>query len=330
MTGPLLLLDAASLYFRAFYGVPDRRSNPCEPPNNALRGFFDMISSLLTTYSPGGLVACWDDDWRPAFRVAAIASYKAHRVVVGPDGVEREDTPPALNEQVDVIADALRALGIARVGCPGYEADDVIGTLAHRWAGSPEKPMPPIHIVTGDRDLFQLVDDSRGIDVLYTAKQGVRGAELVNEKYLTDTYGVPGGPGYADFAILRGDPSDGLPGVKGVGEKTARTLLETYGDVTGIRAAAADATSKLTAAQRTKILDASDYLDLAPHVVLVARDAPVEQFSPLLPRGVADLPLLSKIAYEYRLGTTFDRLLNALGISERPDPEPEPYFTKDE
>ena len=316
VTGPLLLLDAASLYFRAFYGVPDRRADPNDRPNNAVRGLLEMIASLVTAHSPGGVVACWDDDWRPAFRVAAVPGYKAHRVSIGPDGLEREETPPELDEQVPVIVDALRAVGIARVGCPGYEADDVIGTLTERWAGTPERPMPPIRIVTGDRDLFQLVDDSRQIQVLYTAKQGVRGAETVDEAYLRATYGVDGGAGYADFAILRGDPSDGLPGVRGVGEKTAKAFLETYGDLAGLRAAAADPASALTASQRTKILEASDYLDVAPSVVLVAKDAPVEQFSPLLPREVADVRLLSQLAHEYRLGATFDRLLTALGLGD--------------
>lgn len=314
MTGPLLLLDAASLYFRAFFGVPDRRDNPCDPPNNAVRGFIDMISSLVTTYSPGGVVACWDDDWRPAFRVAAIPGYKAHRVALGPDGQEREDTPPELDEQVPVIADALRAVGIPRIGCPGYEADDVIGTLTHRWAKTPTRPMPPIHVVTGDRDLFQLVDDAREVDVLYTAKRGVRGAERIDEAYLAETYGVQGGAGYADFAILRGDPSDGLPGVRGVGEKTAKALLQQYGDLARLRAAATDPGSALTAAQRKKIVESTEYLDLAPHVVHVARDAPVREFSPLLPRRVNDVRLLSKLAHEYRLGTNFDRLLTALGL----------------
>lgn len=316
MTGPLLLLDAASLYFRAFYGVPDRRDNPRDPPTNAVRGFLDMISSLATTHSPGGIVACWDDDWRPAFRVAAIPGYKAHRVRIGADGMEREDTPEELDVQVPLIADALRAVGIPRIGCPGYEADDVLGTLTQRWARTPTRPMPRIHVVTGDRDLFQLVDDDREVDVLYIAKNGVRGAEVVDEAYLLQTYGVRGGAGYADFAILRGDPSDGLPGVRGVGDKTARALLEAHGDLAGLRAAAADPDSSLTAAQRKKIVESSDYLDLAPHVVHVARDAPVRDFSPLVPRRVNDVRLLSQLAHDYRLGTTLERLLTALRIGE--------------
>lgn len=310
MTG-LLLLDAASLYYRAFYGVPDRRRDPADPPTNAVRGLLDMIATLATQHAPTGLVACWDDDWRPAFRVQAIPEYKAARTRILPDGTTSEDSPAELDVQVPVIRDALAAIGIARIGAPGYEADDVIGTLAHRWATGPDNP---VHVVTGDRDLFQLVDDAAGIDVLYTARTGVRGATLVDEAYLANEYGVRGGPGYADFATLRGDPSDGLPGVKGIGEKTARALLEQFGTLADLRAAAADPESALTATQRRRIQDSSDYLDAARTVVQVARDAPIPPFSPALPTQPADLRMLSRLAADYRLGSTFERVLDALGM----------------
>ena len=306
-----LLIDAASCYFRAFYGVPDRRATPADPPTNAVRGFLDMLASLITTHSPTGMVACWDDDWRPAFRIEAIPEYKAHRVRIAADGREQEETPPELSTQVPLIADALAAVGIPRIGVPGYEADDVIGTLVHRFGGDPTHR---VHVVTGDRDLFQLVDDAGGVDVLYTAKGGVRGATVVDEAYLTDEYGVRGGPGYADFATLRGDPSDGLPGVKGVGEKTARVMLEKYGDLPTLRAAARDGDAGLTATQRRRITDAEDYLDRALRVVHVATDAPVPEVDPSLPTEVADVRLLSALASEYRLANSLDRLLGALGL----------------
>ena len=156
--GPLMLLDTASLYFRAYYGVPETLTAPDGTPVNAIRGLLDMIARLVRARHPGQLVACMDADWRPAFRVAAIPSYKAHRV--GPDG--GEEVPPALAAQVPVIEEVLAAAGVAMAGAPGYEADDVIGTLAARAAG-------PVEIVTGDRDLFQLVDDERPVHVLYTA-----------------------------------------------------------------------------------------------------------------------------------------------------------------
>ncbi|MBO3129410.1 5'-3' exonuclease [Dermatophilus congolensis] len=308
----VLLLDASSLYFRAFYGVPERPSNPQTPPTNAIRGFLDMISSLITRYTPEGLVVCWDEDWRPAFRVNALPSYKAQRVRITTEGIHEEDAPHDLTIQVPIIIQALRALGIPRIGASGYEADDVIATLAHRWATTPEHP---IHVVTGDRDLFQLVDDTKGIDVLYTARTGVRAPELVNETYLHTTYGIRGGRGYLDFATLRGDPSDGLPGVRGIGEKTARTLLEKHGSLAALRAAATDPNSELTATQRTRITNASDYLDAAATVVATATDAPIGDVNPALPRHVADLRLLSDLAARYRLANTFDRLLAACAIA---------------
>src|SRR6188472_280339 len=201
-----MLLDAASLYFRAFYGVPTSVTTPDGRPINAVRGFLDMTARLLTTHRPNRLVACWDDDWRPAFRVEALPSYKAHRVAV--EG--GEEVPDELSPQVPILVAVLAAVGLDRVGAPGYEADDVIGTLATRARG-------PVDIVTGDRDLFQLVDDARGIRVLYPRK-GVGDCDLVDGELIRTKYGVRPDQ-YADFAALRGDASDGLPGVKGIGEK---------------------------------------------------------------------------------------------------------------
>ncbi|GMA39584.1 5'-3' exonuclease [Mobilicoccus caccae] len=237
---PLMLLDTASLYFRAFYGVPDR-SEPGEPPRNAITGLVDMMTTLVNAHRPSGLIACWDDDWRPAFRVAAVPTYKAHRVAEeaahegdGGGGIA-EEVPEALNVQVPVIVELLASIGIPRIGHPGYEADDVIGTLTERA----REVGRPVLVVTGDRDLFQLVDDAAGITVLYTARGGVRGADVVNEAFLQSAYGVGSGAAYADLALLRGDPSDGLPGVKGVGEKTAAKLMAQYGSVAALQAAIA-------------------------------------------------------------------------------------------
>jgi 5'-3' exonuclease len=157
--GPLMLLDSASLYYRAFYGMPETMTAPDGTPVNAVRGMLDMIARLVRARRPGSLVACMDADWRPEFRVAAIPSYKAHRA--NPDGTEQ--APAALTAQVPVIEEVLAAAGVTMAAAPGYEADDVIGTLAARADG-------PVEVVTGDRDLFQLVDDARGIRVIYTAR----------------------------------------------------------------------------------------------------------------------------------------------------------------
>ena len=306
MTERLMLLDSASLYFRAFYGVPDRRRSPQEPPTNAVRGFLDMVATLVTTHRPTHLVACWDNDWRPAFRVEAIPTYKTHRLASGSD-VE-EESPEELTPQVPVIREALQALGIARVGADGYEADDVIGTLTHLASGQ-----MPVDVVTGDRDLFQLVDDAAPVRVLYTARGGVRDADVVTQDFLLAKYAVPTGAAYADMATLRGDTSDGLPGVAGIGEKTAATLINRYGDLAGLRRALAEGDPQLKGAQRARLEAASAYLDAAPTVVQVARDAPVDEVDGLLPREVADPVLLSRLAVDYGLAGSFNRVLSALG-----------------
>jgi 5'-3' exonuclease len=298
-----MLLDAASLYFRAFYGVPTSVTAPDGRPVNAVRGFLDMSARLITAHAPSRFVACWDDDWRPAFRVAALPSYKAHRLA--PDG--GEETPAELGPQVPVLVDVLAAAGIARVGAPGYEADDVIGTLATRARG-------PVDVVTGDRDLFQLVDDARGIRVLYTAR-GITDIETVDEAAVAAKYGIPG-RAYADFAVLRGDPSDGLPGVAGVGAKTAAALVGAFGDLAGIRAAAARtvvAKPPLTAAVLKKLHAAADYLDAAPVVVAVARDIDLPPVEGALPPRPADPQALAALAEAHNLESPLRRLGAALG-----------------
>lgn len=303
----LLLLDSASLYFRAFFGVPDRRTSLNQPPNNAIRGFADMIATLVTTYEPTDLIACWDNDWRPAFRVEAIPSYKSHRVAE--DAEVEEESPEDLTPQVPVIVDLLAAAGITRLGVDGYEADDVIGTLAHRAHGT-----ATVDIVTGDRDLFQLADDAQSVRVLYTARGGVRDPDVVDESWLAAKYGISGGRAYAEMAMLRGDPSDGLPGVVGIGDKTAAKLITTFGDLATLRQALDDGDPRLKGAQRARLEAASDYLDAAPTVVNVALDVPVPpDLDTALPCREADRVTLNRIADAYDAHTPVERLLSALG-----------------
>ena len=305
--GRLLLLDSASLYFRAFFGVPDQRKDPGQPPTNAIRGFLDMLASLVTQFEPTHLVACWDNDWRPQFRVDAIPTYKTHRLADG--GIEEEQVPDDLSPQVPVIVDALAALGIARLGADGYEADDVIGTLTARHKGSME-----IDVVTGDRDLFQLVDDAAGVRVVYTARGGVRDPDLVDQAFLLAKYAIPDGPSYADMAVLRGDTSDGLPGVAGIGEKTAAKLITTYGSLVALREALEAGDPALKGAQRARLEAGAAYLDVAPKVVQVAPDAPVPHVDTSLPSEVADPALLSRVASEYGVTSSVNRVLSALRL----------------
>jgi len=301
----LMLLDGASLWFRAFHAIPEKVTAPDGTPVNAVRGFVDMVASLIRTHHPSRLVVCLDLDWRPAFRVAAVPGYKAHRVAAGSDGTV-EDVPPTLLPQVPVILEVLAAAGIATGGAAGFEADDVLGTLAAT------ETTDPVIVVSGDRDLLQVVtDDPVPVRVLY-AGRGLAKAELFDPALVAERYGVPAeraGAAYAELAVLRGDPSDGLPGVKGIGEKTAASLLQQYGSLDAIRAAALDESSALGKGMRVKLTAAADYLDAALPVVRVATDAPVELSLPdTLPATPADPDRLDTLAQQWGL----DRPVTAL------------------
>ncbi len=300
-----MLLDTASLYFRAYFGVPDSVRAPDGTPVNAVRGLLEFIDRLVRDHRPDALVACMDADWRPEWRVALIPSYKAHRVAeehqTGPD---EEEVPDTLSPQVPVIEAVLDALGIARVGVAGYEADDVIGTFTARAEG-------PVDIVTGDRDLYQLVDDVRGVRVLYPLK-GVGTLQLTDEAVLREKYGVDG-RGYADLALLRGDPSDGLPGVPGIGEKTAAKLLAEFGDLDGIMAAVDDPAARLTPSQRRRLAEARPYVEVAPKVVRVADDVPLPAVDTALPRAPRDPAAVAELGNRWGLGGSLRRLLATLG-----------------
>ncbi|MGG8409131.1 5'-3' exonuclease [Streptomyces sp. 12297] len=299
-----MLLDTASLYYRAYFGVPDSVRAPDGTPVNAVRGLLDFIGRLVQDHRPDDLVACMDADWRPHWRVELIPTYKAHRVAVETEtGPDVEETPDTLLPQIPVIEAMLDAFGIARVGVPAYEADDVIGTITAGASG-------PVDIVTGDRDLYQLVDDARGVRVLYPLK-GVGTLQLTDEAVLREKYGVDG-PGYVDLALLRGDPSDGLPGVPGIGEKTAAKLLDAYGDLAGIMAAVDDPASKLTPSQRKKLDGARPYVAVAPTVVRVASDIALPPYDPTLPREPADPAALDDLARRWGLGGAVGRLVSTL------------------
>jgi 5'-3' exonuclease len=300
-----LLLDSASLYYRAFYGVPDTITAPDGSPINAVRGFVDMLTYLITSHRPHQLVACWDDDWRPAFRVNAIASYKTQRLDAAGVG---EDTPPQLGPQVPIIAELLAAIGIPKVGCPGFEADDVLATLAERAAAAGDC----VDIVTGDRDLFQLVDDERAIRVIYTAQGGVRNPDIVDQARLRERYDIADGPQYAALAVLRGDPSDGLPGVAGIGDKTGAALLAQYGTLDAMLTALDADGPGFTTAQRNRLHAGRDYLRVAPTVVNVVRDVPLPIIHGDLPTSPADPTALAALSERWGLTSTLARLAQAL------------------
>ncbi len=294
-----MLLDTASLYYRAFYGMPETVTAPDGTPVNAIRGLLDAIARLVRDRGPERLVACLDADWRPRFRVEAIPSYKAHRAE--PDGTEQ--APPGLVVQVPLITRVLAAAGVAIAEHPGYEADDVIATLAARAA-------QPVDVVTGDRDLFQLVDDDRQVRVLYTIR-GLGNLAQVTEAEVSGKYGIPG-KAYADFAVLRGDPSDGLPGVPGIGEKTAAALIRTFGSLDGLKKALDLGHGGFPAGTRKKLQAARDYLDVAPRVVRTATDVPLGDVDGTLPARPPDPELLGEIGAALGLGSSLTRFRAAV------------------
>jgi 5'-3' exonuclease len=296
MAGQLTLLDAPSLWYRAFHGIPSSVVAPDGSPIGACRGFLDNVARIVRDTQPARLVACVDLDWRPAFRVAAVPTYKLHRTVEG----GAEDEPPTLAPQVEVLLEVLDALGVAVVGAPGYEADDVLGTLATRESGA-------VDVVTGDRDLLQLVDDRGPVRVLYTVEK----LKPYDEAAVSAKHGIPG-RAYAELAVLRGDPSDGLPGVKGVGEKTAAALISRFGSVDGVLAALdAGEQDGFPAGARAKLEAARDYLAVAPAVSRVVRDLPLPVLDDALPRTPRDPERLVALADRWGLDSPLDRLLAA-------------------
>ena len=298
--GSLMLLDSASLYFRAFYGMPDTVTAPDGMPVNAVRGLLDTIGYLVRQRNPSALVACWDASWRPEFRVKAVPSYKAHRLSA--DG-RSEEVPPALAAQVPVIEQVLTAAGIPIAGHDGYEADDIMGTLSARSAD-------PVDVVTGDRDLFQLVDDKRQVRVIYTVR-GLKNMDVIDEAAVTAKYGIPG-RAYADFAALRGDPSDGLPGVPGIGEKTAAALINAFGSIDGIKHALDMGHGGFPKGARDKLAKARDYLDVAMSVVRVVDNVPLPPVTGTLPVVEPQAVLLKELGERWGLGSSLSRFLSVV------------------
>jgi 5'-3' exonuclease len=296
----LMLIDAANLYFRAFHALPDSITAPDGRPVNAIRGYIDMTASLIDKRRPTRHVACLDASWRPAFRVKLVPSYKAHRI--GKNG--GEDVPDALAPQIPLLKEVLAAAGLITVGADGFEADDVIATLAARDEDT-------VEVVSGDRDLLAVANDR--VTVLYTGK-GIAKMEAMGPREVQARYGIPAA-NYADFAVLRGDPSDGLPGVAGVGEKTAATLVAKFGPVEDIVAAAVNGSPGFPSGAANKILAARDYLALAPDAVRGRTDVPIDVLDDALPTQPADPERLVQLADELAIDAPVNRLLNAIAAA---------------
>ena len=288
--GPLLLLDAASLLYRAYHAIPEMTA-PDGTKVHAAHGFLGFLTRLIPDRKADRLVVALDNDWRPAFRVDALPTYKTHRLA-GPD-----DPPDEVGLQFPVLLEIFDAIGISYAEATGFEAEDVIATLAAGATG-------PVEVVTGDRDLFAVVRDP-GVKVLYTLR-GVSQLAEVDEAWIAAKYGIPGDR-YLDYALLRGDPSDGLPGVLGIGEKTASGLLRRYGSLSAALAAV-----DLDPAVRRKLRVSADYLAAARRVVAPVADCPVRGGDGALPRAPRDPDRLGAVAARSRLDGAVKRLVDAL------------------
>ena len=293
--GLTLLVDASSLIYRALFAVPDTISTRAGTPINAAYGFLGMLTQLVADHDPDYIACASDEDWRPTWRVELIDSYKAQRAE---PGSAQEHAEERLAPQMPVLFALLKGCGIEVVGLPDYEAEDIIGTLAARAPGR-------VAIVSGDRDLFQLVRDP-DIYVLYP-RRGVTRLDIVNESYIEEHYHIPG-RAYRDFAVLRGDPSDGLPGVRGIGEKLATALVARYGSIDAILEAAAGPDQS---AALSKVRRDLDYVKRAIDVVTIPTDLPLGDVDLTRPRPEPDESVTS-LADENGLGGAVRRLVAAL------------------
>ena len=296
----LMLLDSASLWYRAYFGMPETLVSPTGMPVNAIRGYLDMTSRLLTKYQPNRLVACLEGDWRPSWRVELFPDYKLNRL----DESGAEEEPDTLGPQIPILLDVLDALGIPMVGVDDYEADDLMATFSVKQNG-------PIRIVTGDRDLFQLVDDSRDVKVVYLAK-GISNHDLVDLSWIEKKYEIPGDR-YSLFAMIRGDSSDGLPGIRGIGEKGAAAIAKQFKNLSEVMRAAESGDERLTPNLRKKLLESADYALIAPKLVSCALDVAIPEMKIDLPSKPNSFEKIIALKDEYGLGASIDRIISALG-----------------
>lgn len=288
-----MAIDTSYLFYRAFFGLPGTLVSPDGFPVNAVRGTCDFLTRLIGDFSPDEVVCAWDDDWRPAWRVELVPSYKAHRV--GADG--REDVDTDLARQIPWVRQALEAVGIPVVGAAQYEADDVLASLAAKHDGK-------TLVVSGDRDLLQLASESTS--VIYVGKS-VSKPDVMTPQHVRQRYGIPADR-YVDYAVLRGDPSDGLPGVAGIGEKTAVKLVSEFSSLEAMLEAAEDQASTMRPAMRRNLRDSADYLAKARQVVITVDTLPLESVQLRSPDSDAVAALTSELG----LGSSLERLANAL------------------
>lgn len=299
-----LYFDTATMYYRSFFAVPESVKAPDGTPSGAVRGFLEMSATFIKQNPAKEIVFAWDTDWRPQWRVDLIPSYKAHRIDEAAVEEGYEEIPDNLSPQISAIAEILDAIGIPRIGQVDFEADDILGTLIYRVKRNAV-------VVTGDRDLFQLVDDKHNLRVI-SMNKGMKNLEVITDQYLVDRYGITGSQ-YADFATLRGDSSDGLPGVKGVGDKTAAKLIGEFGNLAKLINSLNSTSSSIKPGIRQNLLDALDYITAAKQVVQVRTDAKLPA-NLLMPTKIKNKKRLQNFAQDWGVIKQVNRLLDSVKL----------------
>jgi 5'-3' exonuclease len=300
VSGPLLILDSATLYYRAFYALPEKMTAPNGSPHNAIRGFLSMLTKLITIHHPSGIVAAWDNDWRPEWRVELVPSYKTHRLEMTSG---QEEVPDTLSPQIEAIAAILDAWGLARIGIDGFEADDVIASVAAQHQGRS-------FVVTSDRDLIQVVTDR--VSLLLQVSGGVENWPVLDPDAIESKYGVSP-TNYLSMAALRGDPSDGLPGIPGIGDKTASALVNAYANLDALIKASGtpNPTKPLTPRLAERISAGADYLAAAMAVITAETRLPVGAWNIEIPYEPLDMQTLNELAISWGVEKYVDELLQA-------------------
>jgi 5'-3' exonuclease len=277
----LMLVDIATVYYRAYFSQPDSLKSPDGRTINAVRGTLEALTYFVAEFEPEHLVTAWDLDWRPEWRVELLDTYKTARVAAE----DEEQMPETLDDQVDMIRQILTDWNVPCVGLDGYEADDIVAQYART---SQQKTF----VVSGDRDLFQLIDDSKPVHVLFTGT-GISRHTYVDGDHIQTKYGISAQQ-YGEFSVLRGDASDGLPGVKGVGEKTAAKLLSEFGTIAECLKAAKKSDPRITPRIAQNLIEHEEYIDKAKQVVLLTQKIKVPALTSQW-KEVGHSPLLEEL-----------------------------------
>jgi 5'-3' exonuclease len=284
-----MAIDLSSLLFRSFYGLPTSIKDADGFPINGVKGYLETLIRLKNTYSPEIIIHALDDNWRPDWRTDLLPQYKAHRVL---DDNE-EEVDEELERQIEILPQILKILGMQCIGKANFEADDVLASIANHNSNT--------LIVSGDKDLFQTVNDKRSNFVHLLGKEG---GTLYTEKIIKQRFGIDA-KSYLDYSVLKGDPSDGLPGVKGIGEKTALEIILKFGNINNLLKNIND-TTKISLKQQKNIADSVEYINKALKVVKLKNNLKIKIDKPKIPSELSVTRKLEK----YRIDNQINKFFN--------------------